>query len=174
MPPRRATSAPPVIAAAPWTSPVPLLAAVAILAGISGWVATATFQQDFAAYYTAAAAVARRLDPYVNHLPSADGPWDGIAIFQHSRFLYAPLMADLFRPIAVLPYGAAKALFAGISAAALLAALLLVARDTRATAHEHAPAHSALQAGATWLMPLLWVLWPPVFLTLERGQIDLL
>ncbi|HEX4403719.1 MAG TPA: hypothetical protein VH560_02755 [Polyangia bacterium] len=34
---------------------------------------------------------------------SAPELWDGVAVFTHSRFLYPPIVAELFRPFAALP-----------------------------------------------------------------------
>ena len=70
-------------------------AAIALVAGFAGWVATASLQQDFAAYWVAGAARRAGLDPYVNHLGEAGGraPWDGVSVFAHSRFLYPPIAA---------------------------------------------------------------------------------
>ena len=133
------------------------LAGAAALAVMGGWLATTSLQQDFAAYHTAARARARGLDPYVNHLASG-GPWDGVACYRHSRFLYPPLVADLFRPLAALPYPWAKTLFTAGSLLGLVAALALV----------RAP---ALPMGAALLIAAVW---PPVFAALERGQLDLL
>jgi len=135
------------------------LVGAAVLLGLGAWVVVASVQQDFAAYYTAGRARALGLDPYVNHV---GGPWDGLAIYRHSRFLYPPLLAELFRPLAALPFAWAKALFTGFSLLALLAAL----RITSACAGRRPrPAGLTLLAVAAW---------PPVFLALERGQIDLL
>lgn len=145
----------------------PRLAAIGILAGLGGWLATASLQQDFAAYYTAGAAAGRGLDPYLNHLPTPGAPWDGIAIYRHSRFLYPPLVAELFRPFAALPFSWSKAIFTAASVAALLAGMGLVIRDLRSGG-------SGDPSSALKLTPLLCAIWPPVFLTLERGQIDLL
>jgi len=136
------------------------LAGAAALAVMGGWLATVSLQQDFAAYHTAGRARARGLDPYVNHVASG-GPWDGVAVYRHSRFLYPPLVADLFRPLAALPFPWAKALFTAASLLGLIAGLTLVRAD----------AGAALPAGT---LLLLAAVWPPVFAALERGQIDLL
>ena len=140
-----------------------------LLVGAAAWVVATCLQQDFAAYYTAARARAQGLDPYVNHLTAAGGLWDGIGVYQHSRFLYAPLVAELFRPLAALPFPVAKALFTGASLLALGGALHMVSRDTRP-----APARQGRQRPYLGIMVLVAAVWPPIFLTLERGQIDLL
>jgi len=135
-------------------------AALAALGIQGGWLATVSLQQDFAAYHTAARARARGLDPYLNQV-GAGGPWDGVAVYRHSRFLYPPLVADLFRPLAALPFAWAKALFTAASLLGLIAAVLLA----------RAEAIPALPAGVALLVAAAW---PPVFVALERGQIDLL
>ncbi len=66
---------------------------------------------DFAAFYTAGEALNHGLSPYVNHVTRDPPIWDGVDAFQHSRFLYPPLAAVLFQPIALLPYGVAKYLW---------------------------------------------------------------
>lgn len=149
------------------TDAVARLLAIALLAFAAGWVATSSLQQDFAAYYAAGTAVARGLDPYVNHVGAAhgadEGLWDGIAVYRHSRFLYAPLVAHLFRPLAALPFAWAKAIFTALSLGGLWVALVTARR---------APAE-----GPTVVTRSPWVLgaaWSPVFLTLERGQVDLM
>lgn len=134
------------------------LGGAATLAVMGGWLATVSLQQDFAAYHTAGRARALGLDPYLNHVGTG-GPWDGVAVYRHSRFLYPPLVADLFRPLAALPFPWAKTLFTGASLLGLAAAVYLLRGD------------GALPAGATLLLAAAW---PPVFVALERGQIDLL
>ncbi|HVV53536.1 MAG TPA: glycosyltransferase 87 family protein, partial [Polyangia bacterium] len=138
------------------------LAAIAVVALAGAWFAARALQQDFAAYFIAGAARARGLDPYVNHVgaagPGVDGRlWDGVATFRHSRFLYPPLVADLFRPLAALPYLAAKSLFTAAMLGAWLGAGLLAAGDRRGrTAYFVASA-----------------LFFPLYRHLERGQLDL-
>jgi Glycosyltransferase family 87 len=133
--------------------------ALAIVAGAALATASTSLQQDFAAYRVAGAARRAGLDPYVNHLGSTEAPglWDGVALFRHSRFLYPPLVADLFRPLAALRYGTAKRLFT----LAMLGAW----------------AGAALLAGGPWTRGVLLVagaLFFPLYRHFERGQIDLL
>jgi hypothetical protein len=128
--------------------------------GVAGaWLASRSLQQDFAAYWIAGNARRLGLDPYLNQVGSAAAPslWDGVAIFRHSRFLYPPLVADLFRPLAALPYRLAKTLFTGATIAAWLGAGLLQRgrRDRR------------------WFFGAS-ALFFPLYRHLERGQIDLL
>lgn len=129
----------------------------------TGWLSVTSLQQDFAAYWVAGAARNAGLDPYVNHVggPAAPGLWDGVAVFAHSRFLYPPLVADLFRPLAHLPYATAKMLFTALGLAAWVVASALAARAVGAARGFGI----AVGAGA---------LSYPLYLHLERGQIDLL
>jgi Glycosyltransferase family 87 len=140
---------------------VAVLVTCLAVAGFAGWVAQASLQQDFAAYWVAGAARRAGLDPYVNHVGSAVAPalWDGVAVFAHSRFLYPPIVAELFRAFAVLPFAVAKTVFSALMAAAWLGACLLTARavPTRAALGV------AFGAGA---------LSYPLALALERGQVD--
>jgi hypothetical protein len=134
-------------------------AAAVAVAAFAGYVALNLIQQDLVAYWVAGSVRRLGLDPYVNHaVPgTAPGLWDGSA-FHHSRFLYPPLAAELFRPLALLPYRAAKILFTGGLLAAWIATAALARRNGRGL-----PA--TLIAG---------VLFFPLFLNFERGQIDLL
>jgi hypothetical protein len=65
-------------------------------------------QMDFTAYYSAGKTLNNGLSPYVNYVFTRWDLWDGVASFKHSRFLYPPLVANLFQPIATLPYINAK------------------------------------------------------------------
>ena len=135
------------------------IAAVVAVTVFAGFVALNRLQQDFVAYWVAGSVRRIGLDPYVNHaVPgTAPGLWDGSA-FHHSRFLYPPLAAELFRPLALLPYRAAKILFTAFLLAAWIATAILARRDRRGL-----PA--IVVAGALFF---------PLFLNFERGQIDLL
>src|SRR5688500_16525015 len=134
------------------------IAAVAVVGTCALVFALTSFQQDLAAYWVAGAARRAGLDPYVNNAAAgAQVPWDGSA-FRHSRFLYPPLAADLLRPLAALPFRAAKVLFMAGALAAWIATAALVARGRRVSA-------AMLGAGALFF---------PLYLHFERGQIDLL
>ena len=136
-------------------------AAIALVAGLAGWVATASLQQDFAAYWVAGAARHAGLDPYINQVGGAAAPelWDGVAVFTHSRFLYPPVVAELFRAFAALPFPVAKAVFTALMVAVWVAAAVGIAR---AAGGRHA---FAVTFGASALAY-------PLALALERGQID--
>ncbi len=136
------------------------LAAVAAAAAAGAWFAWRSYQQDFAAYLTAALARIWNLDPYLNYAGQSDDlalPWDGVAIFRHSRFLYPPLIADLFRPLLAVPFLAAKSLFTAAMLTAWIGAGVALADDRRGRTIFFA-------AGALFF---------PFYRHLERGQIDL-
>jgi glycosyl transferase family 87 len=140
--------------------------AVVAACAAGAWFTLHSLQQDFAAYWTAATARRLGLDPYVNHLGSASAPtlWDGVALFRHSRFLYPPLIADLFRPLASLPYAVAKGLFTAAMLGAWLGAGLLVS--------DRGKPEAAWRARTVFF--LASALFFPFYRHLERGQIDLL
>jgi hypothetical protein len=140
-------------------------AAVAAASAAAAWFVARSLQQDFAAYWVAGTARRLGLDPYINHVGSAGAPalWDGVALFRHSRFLYPPLVADLFRPLAALPYLAAKALFTATMLAAWIGTGLLVADKRRPEARRDRAVFFLASA-----------LFFPFYRHLERGQIDLL
>jgi Glycosyltransferase family 87 len=134
------------------------IAAAAAMTAFAGFVALRLLQQDLVAYWVAGGVRRLGLSPYVNHAVPGTAPlWDG-SFFHHSRFLYPPLAAELCRPLALLPYRAAKILFSAALVAAWIATAALARRDGRGL-----PA--ALIAGALFF---------PLFLSFERGQIDLL
>jgi hypothetical protein len=133
---------------------------VAVAAAAGAWFAARSYQQDFAAYWTAALARRWNLDPYLNYAGHGGDlalPWDGVALFRHSRFLYPPLIADLFRPLLAVPFLAAKSLFTAAMLAAWIGAGVTLADDRRART-------IFLAAGALFF---------PFYRHLERGQIDL-
>ena len=135
------------------------IAAGATVAGAGIWLAATSLQQDLAAYWIAGRACRLGLDPYLNQVGSAAAPalWDGIAIFRHSRFLYPPLVAELFRPLAALPYREAKLIFTAAMLAAWGAAGWL----------------GANRRSRIWFFGSS-ALFFPLYRHLERGQIDLL
>ena len=125
---------------------------------------TASLQQDLAAYWIAGKARGLGLDPYVNQAASGAAAqlWDGVAPFRHSRFLYPPLAAELFRGLAIIPYRFAKLAFT----LAALAGWLLTARlVARRPGGRNEDALAVVIGGGLWF---------PLYLHLERGQIDLL
>ena len=126
--------------------------------------AVTSLQQDLAAYWIAGKARWLGLDPYVNYCGSSVAPrlCDGVSFFRHSRFLYPPLAAELFRLLAIVPYRVAKILFTGAAVASWLLTARIVARRPGGRREDAA---AVLIAGALFF---------PLYLHLERGQIDLL
>lgn len=142
-------------------------AGLMVVLGIAGWVAATSLQQDLAAFVTAGRARAAGLDPYRNHLPLPGAPWDGVSVYRHSRFLYPPIVAEAFRPLAALPYAWGKIIFTAVSVVGLGLGLRLARPPT-------SPDGAGPSGPATGVVWLAVASWPPVFTTLERGQIDLL
>src|SRR6185312_11255137 len=130
--------------------------AVAAVAAVGLGSAVTCLQQDFAAYRAAGAARRSGLDPYVNQVTADPRLWDGVAVFQHSRFLYPPLVADLFRPLAAVPFRAAKIAFTLAMIAAWVGTAFVVAAG---------PARAVFLLASVPFFPL----WQH----LERGQMDL-
>jgi hypothetical protein len=120
-----------------------------------------SLQMDFSAFYTAGEALNRGLSPYDNNIYQSPPVWDGVNIFVHSRFLYPPPAAELFRPLAFLPYFQAKALWTIVSLACIGAALIGTARIFR----PKSPAEALL-------VGILVTSYFPLLTELERGQID--
>jgi hypothetical protein len=121
-----------------------------------------SLQMDFAAFYTAGEALNAGLDPYRSHIMRSPPIWDGVDLFRHSRFLYPPLVATLFQPVALLPYHLAKLLWMILSLLALATSLILAMRVAGVASDNTA-------AWAVWLVVLIY---HPLLTFLERGQID--
>jgi hypothetical protein len=138
--------------------------AVAAVGTAAVVVSIASLQQDLAAYWVAGKARWFGLDPYLNYGGSDVAPWlwDGVAPFKHSRFLYPPLAAELFRLLALVPYRFAKIAFTGAAVAGWLLTAHLVARRPGGRSQD---ALTVILAGALFF---------PLYFHLERGQIDLL
>jgi hypothetical protein len=138
--------------------------AIAAVATAGMAFAIASLQQDLAAYWIAGKARWLGLDPYVNYCGSNIAPrlCDGVSFFRHSRFLYPPLAADLFRFLAFVPYRFAKVGFTGAAIGGwLLAARMMTLRP----GGRRADGAAVIIAGALFF---------PLYFHLERGQIDLL
>lgn len=139
-----------------------LIAALVRLAGFVVRFGAESVQSDFAAFYTAGEASALGLSPYRTHAEHEPPVWDGVDTYRHSRFLYPPLVATLFRPLAALPYSVAKRLWMVVSLACLAYALAATLRAVGA--HPGTTALLALGVFVAFSHPLLTLL--------ERGQID--
>ena len=134
--------------------------AAARLAGFVVRFGERSLQADFAAFYTAGEARNLGLSPYDTHPGHRPPVWDGVSRYRHSRFLYPPLVASLFRPWALIPYHAAKHLWMVLSLAAVAASMI-------ATARALGLGRRAVVGTAVWAC-----LFHPLLTLLERGQID--
>lgn len=121
-----------------------------------------SLQMDFAAFYTAGEALNQGLSPYVNYASRNPPIWDGVSIFQHSRFLYPPLAAIPFRLVALLPYSIAKYLWMLFNLFCVGCSLFLVMEML------------CLKRQTEWLLvlALFTSTYYPLLTLLERGQID--
>ena len=126
-------------------------------------------QLDLSAYVAAAEAVHFGLDPYRTHPDHLPPVWDGTSTYIHSRFLYPPLVADLFLPFALVPYALAKWVFTASSLGALVGAVLLAWRNTRPTAPSPGDSRDRERL---WLLLGFLLSAYPVLTLLERGQVD--
>jgi hypothetical protein len=121
-------------------------------------------QADFSAFYTAGQAVRAGLSPYWN-APDREPPlWDGVSVYETSRFLYPPLAASLFAPLGLLGYATAKYLWLVLTLAAVALALAVLAR-----ALDWRPRVETALGLAAFVC-----LFQPLVLHLERGQVDAL
>lgn len=119
-----------------------------------------SLQMDFSAFYTAGQALNAGQSPYLTNVGLRI--WDGVDGYLHSRFLYPPLVATLFRPLAVLPYGAAKLVWMGTALVALAVAIIAVL--------DFVPRRWRLEAGLA--SGVAAVFFYPLLTLLERGQMD--
>ena len=114
-------------------------------------------QPDFAAYYLAARALNAGLSPYdanaVARVAAASGG------LPYSPYLYPPAFAGLLRPVAALPYDAARCLWLGVNLLWLVWGTLLVARAT------------GLRDERRWLVLAALPFVPSALHTLELGQV---
>jgi len=124
----------------------------------------ASLQQDLAAYWVAGKARWLGLDPYINYCGSDVAPrlCDGVSVFRHSRFLYPPPAAELFRLLAIVPYRFAKVAF---TVAAVIGWLLTARLVTVRPGGRRGDGVAVIVSGALFF---------PLYFHLERGQIDLL
>ena len=117
---------------------------------------------DFAAYYFAGKSLNNGLSPYENHVLTRWDLWDGVNMFKHSRFLYPPLIANLFQPLATLPYIKAKYIWNFFNLFCYLICFVLLIRIFRF----NKDSIKILIAG------ILTFNFFPFITLLERGQID--
>ena len=121
-------------------------------------------QADFSAFYTAGQAARAGLSPYWNAPDRVPPLWDGVSLYETSRFLYPPLAASLFAPLTLLGYATAKHAWMALTLAAMAGAMVVLGR-----ALARRPTPEAVLALAAFAC-----LFQPVVLHLERGQVDAL
>jgi hypothetical protein len=138
-----------------------MLFAVGRLLGFAVRFSRESLQMDFSAFYTAGEALNHGLSPYQNHITHVPPIWDGVDVFQHSRFLYPPLVATLFQPIAMLPYPVAKFLWTLFSLGCIGFALAITMKILKQNRLEEI-------LGVSVFVSLFY----PLLTLLERGQID--
>lgn len=123
---------------------------------------THSLQTDFCVYYTAGQSLNHGLSPYDNNVVADPALWDGKSEYANSRFLYPPLAASLFQPLASMPYATAKVVWGVFILGCFFVSLWVTMRLV-------GPADRNLKllcwSAAVWAYPLL--------ANLERGQIDL-
>lgn len=119
-------------------------------------------QMDFSAMYTAGSSLNHGFDPYQNNVYTEPVTWDGIAYYEHSRFLYPPLAANLFQPFAALPYHWAKWLWSLLTLGGIALAVWLIAK--------------AMHLKPKWwewsIVAIIGLNIYPLYILLERGQVD--
>jgi hypothetical protein len=119
-----------------------------------------SLQMDFSAYYTAGESLDHGLSPYVNNV--SQQIWDGTDGYRHSRFLYPPLVAALFQPLALVHYRTAKLIWMLFALGALAGSLVAVLSAARVRAWPEAALAAAVVAAT----------FHPLLTLLERGQMD--
>jgi hypothetical protein len=117
----------------------------------------APHQEDFGAYYVAARALANGESPFDAQVATRLARLAGVE--HHSPYIYPPLLALLLRPLAVLPFSAAAAVWFALSAGALLASLWLLRPHVQLPWRVYG-----------WVCAAVFFL-PPVHHTLQHGQI---
>lgn len=136
-----------------------MLLAVVRLAWLQWGISHTVYQGDFTAYWAAGRALAEDANPYSYQVHSADGD-----AFYYTGFLYPPLVASFFAPLAHLDFYHAKLAWSALQLLFLLGALTLAGRLI--WPHNPLAGTAALLAAAA--------IFPPVQLEFERGQIDCL
>ena len=119
-------------------------------------------QMDFTAYYAAGKALNNGLSPYENHVLNRWDLWDGINMFKHSRFLYPPLVANMFQPLAALPYIKAKYIWNFFNLTCLLICFIILIKIFGLNK----------DLNKTLIAGILTFNFFPFITLLERGQID--
>lgn len=120
-----------------------------------------SIQLDFSAYYTAGQSLNAGLSPYENNVDHKPPIWDGFAYFKYSRFLYPPLVASLFQPLALFSYRQAKFIWIIFTLLCIFLSLLITIRIF--------PPRNRI-----YILALIAFIcfYHPLITHLERGQID--
>lgn len=118
----------------------------------------APHQEDFGANYLAARALSNGESPFDAEVAARLAA--GAGVIHHAPYIYPPLLALALRPLAVLPYSAAAAVWFVLSAGALLAALCLLRPVVQLPWRVYG-----------WVCAAAFFL-PPVHHTLQHGQIN--
>lgn len=145
-------------------SGVALILSLSRLIGFGFEFAGEAIQLDFSAYYTAGQMLAAGLSPYRYLITPQRIIWTGGDVYRHSQYIYPPLLAALFAPVAqTVSYLMAKY---GWWFADLIFLALSLSFSRRALRLPLLP----------WgLAQLVFVGWfHPLFVQLLRGQIDLI
>ncbi len=127
-----------------------------------------SLQMDFTAYYAAGKSLNNGLSPYDNHILTRWDLWDGVATFKHSRFLYPPLVANLFQPLARIPFLQAKYIWNFFNLFCLVICFFILAfifwnKDNK---------NSFNKITKIIISAILMFNFFPFIALLERGQID--
>lgn len=117
---------------------------------------------DLTAYYTAGKVMSQDLDVYKNHFNADWHLWDGVGVFEHSRFLYPPIAASMFQMFAGIDYETFKYFWNFFTFICVIAASYIFLR----LYNLHLSLINYLIAGI-----VLFNFFPFITL-LERGQID--
>ena len=117
---------------------------------------------DFSDFYTAGQAANAGLSIYVNNIFHHPPIWDGATLLTRSGFLYPPLASIFFRPLAMLPYLAAKFIWSIITLACVSLTMVIAARIDK----------KSLELRPTMMVIILVALFEPFLALLEQGQID--
>lgn len=118
---------------------------------------------DFTAYYTAGEIYSNQKNLYKNYIAEDFSLWDGVAVFNHSRFLYPPLVAKFFSAFSSLSYHQAKIIWNCIN---ILLAIIILFIFIKTFRFNYSLNHILIY------LIILFNFFPLLTL-IERGQIDL-
>lgn len=121
-----------------------------------------SIQMDFSAYYTAGEALNEGLSPYVNLYNHTPPIWDGVDPYKHSRFLYPPLVAAFFQPLAHLNYITAKYIWMFFSLFCIIVSVITSSKII----------NLKFNYNYSLIIGIFICVFFPLLIFLERGQID--